>query len=62
MEGPANWSTVSGHRARRHRCIQIVNCDPDFLYMARSMAAYAAFIKKSRMRFAKRHKLHRKSG
>ena len=35
-----------------YRCIRIVHCDPDFLYVAPSMAACAAFIKESRMRFA----------
>ena len=29
-----------------------MNCDPDFLYVAPSMAACAAFIKKTGMRFA----------
>jgi hypothetical protein len=32
--------------------IRIVNSDPDFLYVAPSMAACAAFIKESRIRFA----------
>ena len=32
-------------------CIRIVHCDPDFLYVAPSMAAFAAFIKESRVRF-----------
>jgi hypothetical protein len=36
--------------------------DPDFLYVARSMTACAAFSKESRMRFANANKLHRKSG
>src|ERR1700689_1653631 len=35
-----------------YRCIRIVNCGPDFMYVAPSMAACAAFIKESRMRFA----------
>jgi hypothetical protein len=36
--------------------------DPDFLYVAPSMTACAAFSKESRMRFANANKLHRKSG
>jgi hypothetical protein len=36
--------------------------DPDFLYAAPDMTAYAAFSKESRMRFANATKLHRKSG
>ncbi len=36
--------------------------DPDFLYGAPDMTAFAAFSKESRMRFANATKLHRKSG
>jgi hypothetical protein len=36
--------------------------NPDFLYAAPDMTAYAAFSKESRMRFANATKLHRKSG
>jgi len=36
--------------------------DPDFLYVAPSMTACAAFSKESRMRFANANELHRKSG
>src|SRR5271156_2790666 len=53
--------------------IHITNCrgkskstlchpDPDFLYVAPSMTACAAFSKESRMRFASANELHRKSG
>jgi hypothetical protein len=36
--------------------------DPDFLYAALDVAAYAAFFKESRVRCAGAIKLHRKSG
>ena len=36
--------------------------DPDFLYVAPSTTACAAFREESRMRFASAAKLHRKSG
>jgi len=36
--------------------------DPDFLYVAPSKIACAAFIKESRMKFASAAKVHRKSG
>jgi len=36
--------------------------DPDFLYVAPSKTACAAFSKESRMKFASATKVHRKSG
>ena len=43
---------MSGLERKGTQGIRIVNCDPDFLYVAPSMAACAAFIKENRMRFA----------
>ena len=43
---------------RPHLC----HPDPDFLYVAPSMTACAAFSEESRIRFANAHKLNRKSG
>ena len=52
MEGPAIGARRRDIEREGNRCIRIVNCDPDFLYVAPSMAACAAFIKESRLRFA----------
>ena len=38
------------------------DADPDFLYVAPSKTACAAFSKESRMKFASAAKIHRKSG
>ena len=64
---------LSAEREANDPSIHITNCrgrnkstlchpDPDFLYVAPSMTACAAFSKESRMRFANANELHRKSG
>jgi hypothetical protein len=48
--------------SKRRRRFKLCHPDPDFLHVAPSKTACAAFSKKSRMRFANANKLHRKSG
>jgi len=67
------WRELYAEREANDPSIRITSCrgrnkstlchpDPDFLYVAPSITACAAFSKESRMRFANANELHRKSG
>src|SRR5271154_7465822 len=61
-EREANDPSIHITNCRGRNKSTLCHPDPDFLYVAPSMTACAAFSKESRMRFANANKPHRKSG